>query len=200
MLVDALNAIKWALIFTGWSNEAGADMFTEWFLDRLRLANGNFGYIAALFEAVADMVALHMRGGMTFDDSFAATRAEAEWLKSVADKALDDHPKKGLPPKVKRSRTPVRRVKRSRSPLRRRRGEAGPKGRAKGGKQERGTKPSICGPGHKDWEARKATACKKFNKGKCTPPCPFKKDGLNHFCSICGKPSHGANICRDKED
>ena len=143
MLVDALEAVKWALIFTGWTNETGADTFSEWFNDRLRLANGNFGYIAALFHAVAVMVALHMRGGLTFDNAFAATRAEAEWLKAVADKALEEHPKTAQPQKTKRSRTPVRRGKRSRSPLRRRRGEGGAKARGKGGKQDRGTKPVL---------------------------------------------------------
>ena len=48
MIVDALNAIKWALVFVSWSNEAGADTFAEFFLDMLRLADGHCGFITAL--------------------------------------------------------------------------------------------------------------------------------------------------------
>ena len=115
------------------------------------------------------MVALNMRGGRAFDEAFAVTRSEAEWLKSVADAALADHPRKTAQPTKIRS-TPPRR--RSRTPLSRRRGV---KGRGKGGKdkpKKEDSRSVHIGPGHKGWEERKKLACRTYNKGKCDDKCP----------------------------
>ena len=200
MLVDAMHAITWALVFTGWSSEGGADSCSEYFLDRIQLTDCNFGYIAALFAAVADMIALNMRGGLTFDDACVATRAEAEWLKSVADKALEEHPRKNQQrPRKRPSKSQPGR--RSRTPLRRRRpakkGSAATRKSARTGSHSQGTPrranswaPTIrAGKPGTSWHAGSSL------KANARRIVLFRKDGVNHFCKRCGKPGHGANTC-----
>ena len=144
-----------------------------------------------------------MRGGLTFDDAFVTTRAEAEWLKSVADKALEEHPRKnGQRPRKRPSKSPPGR--RTRTPLRRRRpervGRNKQTGRDRQPKGQESSKNKCIGPDHTDWEARRKLACRKYNKGKCGKECPFRKDGIRHFCKQCGKPGHGADTCNAKGD
>ena len=212
-VLDALEAIKWALVFAGWaSDDAVAGAWTGYFATLIRKGRGDLEQIKAWYHACSWRLACAMREDVGFD---AATKdimedrlALMEHLE-VPARRLGRQPEdagdgggdrqkgrkggggKGEHPR--RARSPYRR-----STSRRGRKEKYPRGRKGRSDSPRRSRSHSGGRGKgrgkpktKEHTKDGKSICKRFNLAS---GCPLKlKCQRARVCSICLASNHGAH-------
>ena len=188
-LNDALEAIKWAFVFAGYSLDEVAGFWTDFFRRELRKHPKRPDMIRNLYETWSWKLAMAMRGGETFEVATKAIVADTAMLNDFVNNSPSDvaegkgrNNDRGRGSQRSRSRSDGRARWRDRKPANDdQKSRSGPKGKDKSkGKGDKGRR--VCSP---------------FQRGPCGRNGVCAHGDL-HKCRRCGQGGHGAADCRVK--
>ena len=90
LILDALEAIKWAYTWAGYCGDAVADSFTQPFVKLVRQRPQELDGIKSLYEAASWEVCIQMRSGQTFEMAVTDVVGRSQWFREyLEDYKLD---------------------------------------------------------------------------------------------------------------
>jgi len=203
LVADALDAIKWAILFAGWTtSDEVASAWTDTFLRLLRVRRGQVPAIKTYYLAASWKLAMDMRSGISFDVSSEDIRKDRDFMSEHFDTYYhgrtedNDHGKgkgkgRGKRDKGRRhSRSRERRNRRAledRPPAQQRALKDRSPSRRRGRSDSRGPygadrrKPSGGHPTYHKKDKNGKEICQNFNKDKCNNAACKR----SHACTIC---------------
>jgi hypothetical protein len=182
-VLDALEAIRWALIWADLGDEGAVGRWIDHFVKLARNRTADIHAVKALWDAASWKVSLQMRTGSTFT---VATKTLLDTPHYFTEYLNNSSPSTSPSPK-KRPRPfstppPFTRPRLQLIP--------GPKGKGKTGSTHRDPTPKGKGKGKSKGKG-KPEVCRNFNEGRCQDP----RCSRTHACSVCGKLNHSAKEC-----
>ena len=182
-ILDALESIRWAMIFVDLGTEESVIRWTDWFTKLCRQHPKKITALKSLWTHASWRVAMAMRTGSTFETITTTIMIDQPYLQEHF--YLIEAPREREPPP-----TPDRALRRSQE-WKTWDGNLTPVKKPKPGKKVR--EDSV-------WQDTTKTTsdeeCKKFNLGTCNKPnCYYK-----HACNLCHKGGHNALGCWFNKD